>query len=196
MDLYLCFEHAESSNSDSYVHSWVRISIALRCQSRSDTFYIVSEIENQVKLIEHIHTLHTWGYTTFSSGVWLRLMLHICLACLICTIVPVNCWETFSRNNLLFLDVTWQIIKSLEQSSSALCLYPSSAVFFSLQMFLPLRASDFWCHFKNWIHFIYYFFLLLPLNHLITFFICSLFHFSWIYFYPAAKFLNFSIKLM
>ena len=105
------------------------------------------------------------------------VMIYICVACLIYTIVPVNSWEKLSENNCPFLAVTWQIIRSLEKCSAALCWYLPLIIFLFPEKFLPLRALNFWCHFKNWTHFTDPFFLLPSLNHLSTFFISSLFLF-------------------
>ena len=57
------------------------------------THYTISEIKNAVKLIENIDKFYIWRYATFSSGAWFRVMLYICVACPVYTIVPVNCWE-------------------------------------------------------------------------------------------------------
>ena len=115
LDLCLYFEHIELSHQDSYVRIWVQIRIDI---NTIQTHCVVYELENAVNLIGNIDTYDKWKYDPLSAGAWLSVMPYICVAFIVYTIVQVNCWETLSKINCLFLSVTWQSIRSLEQSSA------------------------------------------------------------------------------
>ena len=143
LDLYLSFEHVESINSDSYVRSWARLCIALRCQSCLNTFYIVYELENEVNIIEHFNKFYTQSYAMLSDGTWLHVMLYICMAHLVYTTVPVNCWYFFLKKNCPFLAITWQSIRSLGLSPTAVCWYPPLTSFSFYPNFTPFACFKF-----------------------------------------------------
>ena len=53
--------------------------------------YVISELKNAVKLIDHINIYYTLIYATLSSGAWLRVMIYICVYFILYIIVLVNC---------------------------------------------------------------------------------------------------------
>ena len=97
LDSCLYFEHIESSHTDSYVRVWVQICIDI---NPIQTHCVVYELKNAVNLIENNDTYDKLKYDPLSSGVWLSVMPYICVTFIFHTIVQVNCWETFYKNEL------------------------------------------------------------------------------------------------
>ena len=175
LDSCLSFIHVESSNLESYVCIKVRIFIASICQTIW-THYVVSELKNVVKLIENIYAYDTWRHEKLSDREWLHVILYI-LWIVSFKLLWRLILRKWSKNNCLFLPITWQNIRSLEWSSAAICRYPTLARLFFSPTFLLLRALNLRHHLRNWNHFKNIFFLFPPLNHMSTFFISLTFIF-------------------
>ena len=88
------------------------------------TQYFISKFENPVRLIENIDKLDMWRCAKFSTDEWLHIMLYICVIFLVCTIVPVGCWEISLKYHCLFLSIMWYSIRSIYQNYATFCWYP------------------------------------------------------------------------
>ena len=133
LDLCLYFEHIELSHSNSSVCSLVKKNIASGCQS-----YLV-----------FLNSKIWWSLLSISmyivhKGMKGSLPSYCCVSCYIYVwflLFRPLWWLIVRKNplkkNCLILAVTWQSIRSLEQSLSTVCWYPPLTRFSFSQKISP-----------------------------------------------------------
>ena len=97
LDSCLYFEHIESSHPDSYVRIRLQICIDI---NPIQTHCVVYELKNAVNLIENNDTYDKLKYDPLSDWAWLSVMPYTCVTFIVYTIVQVNFWKTFYKNEL------------------------------------------------------------------------------------------------
>ena len=129
---------------------------------------------------------------------------RVCVSCYrcVCLVLFTLLFRLFVKKNSikknwLILAVMCKSIRIIEKGYTFVCCFysPFDRFLFSPN-FLPLRASNLWCYFKNWNHFIDPFLLLSLLNHLSTSFINLLYLILMDLFSSCIQISHLFIKLM